>query len=149
MQILRYVEMTEKGKLQQCLDITKNLVWALQWPFFPLGWISFICCSYSLGIPMAQSLWVSRRISGLLKPEFEGGFSCSFSYKWCRGASHKQLCNCGKVKGNLNFLADSFICLVSRQSCGWTACFPQVSVSGDFSNMPHCSAFFTSYGLLS
>ena len=24
---------------------------------------------------------------------------------------HKQFCNCGKVKGNLGFIADSFICL--------------------------------------
>ena len=49
-EVLRYTDITEKGKLWQWLRVTKKLDQALQRPFFPLDWVSFICCSYSLGI---------------------------------------------------------------------------------------------------
>lgn len=64
------MEITEKEKWQW-LKITKKLAPALQRPFFPLDWISFICVHILWGRQMVQLLWVSRRISGLLKLEFE------------------------------------------------------------------------------
>lgn len=72
---------------------------------------------------MVQSLWVSRRISALLKLEFEGISLVLSVGDDSQGPT--QLCNCGKVKGNVFFLGDSFTCQVSGQSCRGTACFPE------------------------
>lgn len=52
---------------------------------------------------MVPWLWVSRRLSGLLKLEFESGFSCSFSYKWFPGPSTNDFVIVEKWKGILIF----------------------------------------------
>lgn len=73
--------MTEKENVWQGLNVTKELAQVLQWPFFPLGWINLISGSYSPGMLNGVAALGFQKDSGLLKLDFEGGFSCSLSYK--------------------------------------------------------------------
>lgn len=98
-QVPRYLEMTEKRKLWQWLNVTKKLVRALQWPFFLRVGFVLSVAHILWGYQMVQLLWVSRRISDLLKLEFEGGFSCSFSYEWFRGPPTNNFAIVEKWKG--------------------------------------------------
>lgn len=134
------MEITEKVKLwyYRVVNVTKKLAPALPRPFFWHGVVLSVV-HILLGYQMVQSLWVSRTISALLKLEFEGISLVLSVGDDSQGPT--QLCNCGKVKGNVDFLGDSFTCQVSGQSCRGTAFFQRAPSYGGFSSVSHCNEY--------
>lgn len=57
--------MMEEENLWQGLNVTKKLARALQWPFFYLGWVTFICSLYSLGQGVFVPISCRQRMNSL------------------------------------------------------------------------------------